>query len=245
MDTLLRSSRRPLQLLVGLWLYGATMALMVRAGLGLDPWDVFHQGLTEHLGISFGAVVAIVGAVVLLAWIPLKQRPGIGTILNIVVIAIAVDVTLGWVPVPSHDAIEWRTALLVTGILGNGLAAALYVGAGLGAGPRDGLWVAIVDRTGVSIRIVRTVMEVTVLSIGFALGGNVNIGTVAYALAIGPIVGLLLPLVQMPPVRTRRRRAAETSVAESVEGRLLEMSTPAPATPRGCAPTGVAVRPGA
>jgi uncharacterized membrane protein YczE len=190
--------RRLLQLGVGLWLYGATMALMIKAGLGLDPWDVFHEGLTKATGLSFGTIVAIVGALCLLAWLPLRQRPGLGTVLNIIVIAISVDVTLALVPDPASHAIELKCLLASLGIVGNGLAGALYVGAALGTGPRDGLWVGIVARTDWSITAVRTTLEFSVLTAGLILGGTANIATVVYALAIGPIVQRLLPLVEVP-----------------------------------------------
>lgn len=186
-----RLLRRLVQLLAGLWLYGATMALMIESGLGLDPWDVFHEGLTHHIGLSFGAVTALVGALVLIAWIPLRQRPGIGTVLNVIVIAISVDVTLAWLP-EADDALL-AVPMLAGGIVGNGLAGALYVGSDLGPGPRDGLWVAIVRRSGLSVRLVRTSIEVTVVAAGFALGGTVGAGTVLYALSIGPIVQAFLP----------------------------------------------------
>ncbi|WP_286929730.1 MULTISPECIES: membrane protein YczE [Aeromicrobium] len=184
-------TRRLVQLMVGLWLYGATMALMVRAGLGLDPWDVFHEGVTHHVDLTFGQVVIVVGALVLLAWIPLRQRPGIGTVANVLVIGVAADVTLAMLPEASTLALG--VLMLVTGVVGNGLAGAMYVGAGLGPGPRDGLWTGIVRRTGASVRIVRTGLEVVVLVTGFALGGTVGLGTVLYALTIGPIVQFFLP----------------------------------------------------
>ncbi|HUP99856.1 MAG TPA: hypothetical protein VM093_05290, partial [Aeromicrobium sp.] len=128
------------QLIVGLLLYGFTMALMVQAGLGLDPWDVFHEGLTHHVPLTFGQVVIVVGAVVLLLWIPLRQRPGIGTLLNVVLIGLAADAGIALVPAPD-DLWAW-SALLLVGVVGNGLAGALYIGARLGPGPRDGLWVS-------------------------------------------------------------------------------------------------------
>lgn len=178
------------QLVVGLLLYGFTMALMVQAGLGLDPWDVFHEGLTHHVPLTFGQVVIVVGAIVLLLWIPLRQRPGIGTVLNVILIGLAADVGIALVDAPEE---MWaRVSLLVLGVVGNGLAGALYIGARLGAGPRDGLWVALVERTGVSVRLVRTGIELSVLATGFLLGGTVGIGTVLYALAIGPIVQFFL-----------------------------------------------------
>lgn len=184
-------SGRLVRLVVGLWLYGATMALMVRAGLGLDPWDVLHEGLSRLAGWTFGQVVIVVGALVLLAWIPLRQRPGIGTVLNIVLIGVAVDVTLAFVP--PVEVWHERWALLVAGVVGNALAGAIYIGADLGTGPRDGLWTGIVRRTGASVRLVRTSIELTVLAVGFALGGTVGVGTVVYALAVGPLVHVFLP----------------------------------------------------
>jgi uncharacterized membrane protein YczE len=183
-------SARVTQLVAGLLLYGFTMALMVQAGLGLDPWDVFHQGLTHYAPLSFGQVVIVVGAIVRLLWIPLKQRPGIGTVLNVLLIGLAADAGIAVVAAP--DALSARVALLVIGVVGNGLAGALYIGARLGTGPRDGLWVAVVEHTGLSVRVVRTGIEVTVLVAGFLLGGTVGIGTVLYALAIGPLVQFFL-----------------------------------------------------
>lgn len=200
-----RLGRRLVQLVVGLWLYGVTMAFMVEAGLGLDPWDVLHEGLTLHVPLTFGQVVIVVGALVLLAWIPLRQRPGIGTVLNVVLIGIAVDVTLALLPTP--ESLGVRIGFLVVGIVGNGVAGALYIGADLGTGPRDGLWSGIVRRTGASIRVVRTGLELTVLVIGFVLGGTVGVGTVLYAVMIGPIVQTALPFTQV-----RRQSRAGTPV---------------------------------
>ena len=191
---------RLVQLVVGLLLYGFTMALLVQSRLGLDPWDVFHEGLTRYLPLTFGQVVIAVGAVVLLLWIPLRQRPGIGTVLNVVIIGLAADAGIEFVRAPEE---MWaRVTLLLIGLVGNGLAGALYIGARLGNGPRDGLWVAVVDRTGVSVRTVRTGIEVTVLTVGFVLGGTVGLGTVLYALAIGPLVQFFLdrvPDARRPP----------------------------------------------
>jgi uncharacterized membrane protein YczE len=192
--------RRFAQLLIGLWGYGATMALMIEARLGLDPWDVFHQGLTRHLPLSFGVVTMLVGAVVLMLWIPLRQRPGIGTVLNVLVIGVSVDATLTLLPTPGQ--LPARAGFLAAGIAGNALSGALYVGAGLGTGPRDGLWVGLVRRTGASVRLVRTTIEVSALIAGFALGGTVGVGTVLYALLIGPLVQVFLPLVRVPEPAT-------------------------------------------
>lgn len=181
------------QLVVGLLLYGFTMALMVESGLGLDPWDVFHEGLTHHVPLTFGQVVIVVGAIVLLLWIPLRQRPGIGTLLNVLLIGLAADAGIALIAAP--DEMWARVTLLVIGVVGNGLAGALYIGARLGTGPRDGVWVALVERTGLSVRLVRTGIEVTVLATGFLLGGTVGIGTALYALAIGPLVQFFLERV--------------------------------------------------
>jgi uncharacterized membrane protein YczE len=185
--------RRLPQLLGGLWLYGVSMALMLRSGLGLDPWDVLHEALSERTGLTFGTITALTGVVVLLCWIPLRQRPGVGTVANILVIAVAVDVTLAVVTAPSGLAV--RIVLLVVGVVLNGLATAAYLGVRLGPGPRDGLMTGFSARTGVSIRWVRTGIEVTVLATGWLLGGTVGVGTVVYALAIGPLTQAFLPLV--------------------------------------------------
>ncbi|MEU4678116.1 hypothetical protein [Micromonospora sp. NPDC023737] len=188
-----RPVRRLTQLFVGLALYGISMALMIRSGLGLNPWDVFHQGLSERTGLSFGTVTIAVGAVVLLLWIPLRQRPGLGTVSNVVVIGLVVDATLALLP--AGGPLWIRIGLLITGIVANGAATGLYLGARLGAGPRDGLMTGYVARRpNRSIRLVRTVIEITVLALGFLLGGTVGLGTVAYALAIGPLAQLFVPM---------------------------------------------------
>ncbi|HUW77286.1 MAG TPA: hypothetical protein VMV52_00880 [Candidatus Nanopelagicaceae bacterium] len=183
--------RRLSQLYAGLTLYGASMALMIRGNIGLDPWDVFNQGLTRVTHLSFGTIVIVSGLLILLLWIPLRQRPGVGTISNVFVIGIAVDAFLRVVP-DSSSGYE-SAILLLSGVFLNGLAGALYIGAGLGPGPRDGLTIGLVDRTGKSIRLIRTIIELSVLAIGWAMGGTVGIGTVAYALLIGPILHVLLP----------------------------------------------------
>lgn len=188
-----RMPRRLVQLILGLWLYGWSMALMIHAGLGLDPWDVFHDGLAQRSGLTFGTVVTIAGALVLLLWIPLRQMPGLGTVANVLVIGVATDVGLAVLPRP--DGLALQVAVLVLGVVLNGLAGALYIGAQLGPGPRDGLMTGLARRTGRSLRLVRTGIEVTVLAAGFLLGGVVGLGTVLYALAIGPLVQLMLPWV--------------------------------------------------
>jgi uncharacterized membrane protein YczE len=189
-------TRRLVQLYAGLLLYGASMALMIRAGLGLDPWDVLHQGLAERLPLSFGMVTIVVGALVLLAWIPLRQRPGFGTVSNVIVIGLAVDAALAVLPAP--DAPPLRVAFMLAGVGLNGVATAAYIGARLGPGPRDGLMTGLVRRTGRSVRLVRTSIEVTVLAAGWLLGGTVGVGTVVYALGIGPLVHVLLPVLTVP-----------------------------------------------
>lgn len=190
-----RFERRLPQLLVGLVLYGWSMAMLIRSGLGLDPWDVFHQGLANHLPITFGQVTILVGALVLLLWIPLRQRPGIGTVLNVFVIGLAADA--GLAAMPATVGLPGQIAMLLGGVVANGLAGALYVGARLGPGPRDGLWVALTKRTGHSIRLVRTVLEVSIVAIGWLLGGVVGVGTIVYALAIGPIVQFFMSWVEV------------------------------------------------
>jgi hypothetical protein len=189
-------TRRLVQLYAGLVLYGASMALMIRAGLGLDPWDVLHQGIAERLPLSFGMVTIAVGALVLLAWIPLRQRPGVGTVSNVIVIGLAVDAALAVLPAP--EALALRVAFMLAAVGLNGVATAAYIGARLGPGPRDGLMTGLVRRTGRSVRLVRTSIEVTVLAAGWLLGGTVGVGTVAYALGIGPLVHVLLPALTVP-----------------------------------------------
>ena len=188
-----RTARRLVQLAAGLTLYGVSMGLMVRSRLGLDPWDVFHYGVAQHLPVSFGTVVIIVGALVLLLWIPLRQWPGLGTVANVVVIGLATDATLSLLRAPS--AMPARAGLLLAGIVLNGLAGALYIGSQFGPGPRDGLMTGLVRRTGRSFRLVRTTIEVTVLAVGWLMGGVVGVGTVLYAVLIGPLVQLFLPLL--------------------------------------------------
>jgi uncharacterized membrane protein YczE len=188
-----RLPRRLVQLAVGLTLYGVSMAMMVRSRLGLDPWDVLHYGLAERLPLTFGQVTMVVGALVLLLWIPLRQWPGIGTVANVVVIGLATDAGLALIPEPS--ALGTRGALLFGGIVLNGLAGGLYIGSQLGPGPRDGLMTGLNRRTGWSIRLIRTGIEVAVLCVGWLLGGVVGLGTVAYALLIGPLVQFFLPRV--------------------------------------------------
>lgn len=197
-----RPVRRGVQLLVGLVLYAASIAMLVDAGLGSMPWDVLTQGIVLRTDLSFGVVTLLTGLVVLACWIPLRQRPGVGTVANVIVISALVDpflTLLDGLP----DALGVRIALAASGIVLNGLATGLYVGARLGPGPRDGLMTGLVRRTGRSVRLVRTTIEVTVVSVGWLLGGTVGFATLAYALAIGPLVHLFLARLTVPvPVAT-------------------------------------------
>ena len=188
-----RLVRRIPQLYAGLFLFGWSMAMMIKADLGLPPWDVLHQGLTHYWPISFGAVTIIVGAVVLLLWVPLRQWPGLGTVSNVFVVGVAVDIGIWALPTPHGMAA--RIALLLAGVILNGLAGAVYIGSAFGAGPRDGLMTGLVQRTGLSVRVIRTGIELAVLGVGFLLGGTVGVGTVLYAVGIGPLVQLFLPYV--------------------------------------------------
>jgi len=179
-----------LNLYLGLVLFGVSCAMIVASGLGLGPWDVFHQGLSEQIGIQLGWVVIGVGLAVLLLWIPLRQRPGIGTISNAIVIGLVIDATL--TVLSQQGSLVARAGLLVVGVIGSGIATGLYIGAGLGPGPRDGLMTGLAAR-GHSIRVVRTSIGLTVLVVGWLLGGTVGIGTVLYALSIGPLAHFFIP----------------------------------------------------
>ncbi|MBX5474494.1 MAG: hypothetical protein IRZ20_05720 [Thermoleophilia bacterium] len=188
--------RRLVQLYLGLVLYGLSSSLLVLAGLGLDPWDVFHQGLARHTPLAIGTWAIVVGALVLLLWIPLRQRPGIGTLSNVVVIGAVMDVVLAVTPTPR--ALGWRVVCLVAGVVLSGVATGAYIGAGLGPGPRDGLMTGLAAR-GHSIRVVRTAIELTVLVTGWLLGGTVGVGTVLYAVSIGPLAHVFIPLLAREP----------------------------------------------
>jgi uncharacterized membrane protein YczE len=191
--------RRGTQLAAGLVAYAASMALVVHAGLGSMPWDVLTQGIARHTGASFGTVTLVTSAVVLACWIPIRQRPGIGTVANVLVIGLLIDPFLAVLDhLPDPLPLAARGALMAVGIVLNGLATGLYVGARLGPGPRDGLMTGLVARTGWPIRVVRTGIEVTVVAAGWVLGGTVGVGTVAYALAIGPLVQIFLPRLTVP-----------------------------------------------
>ena len=178
--------RRLCQLYVGLALFGLSLALMIRARLGLPPWDVLHQGAVATTGLSFGAIVTATGALTLLLWIPLRQRPGLGTISNVVLIGFSADLAL--VVIAEPVSLAMRMTMLLSGIALNGLATAMYITSGFGPGPRDGLMTGLAARTGRSLRRVRTVIELFVLGLGWVLGGTAGAGTVLYALLVGPII---------------------------------------------------------
>lgn len=200
---------RLLMLFTGLLLYGFSNGLLVLAGLGLDPWDVLHQGLARTFGGAVGTWSIAVGAIVLLGWVPLRQRPGIGTICNVVLIGLTLNATL-WLLPPPHG-LAWQCVVMVAAVVVNGVATGLYIGAGLGPGPRDGLMTGIAAR-GKSIRVVRTTIELSVLLAGWLLGGSVGIGTLVYAIGIGPLVHLFLPLLTMPAKGAGRHDQPTASV---------------------------------
>lgn len=207
--------RRLLQLFIGLTLYGVSTAMFVRADLGADPWNVFHLGVANLLSMNIGVVIIAVGVLVLLAWIPLRQRPGFGTLSNVVMIGLAADVAL--VVIPGFESLLARSGLLVSAVILNALATSLYIGAGFGAGPRDGLMTGIHARTGWPVRRIRTAIEVSVLLIGWLLGGTVGVGTVLYALAIGPLIQICLPWFRHQPqsrIRPRNAPGAQSSVGD-------------------------------
>lgn len=194
--------RRLLQLYLGLGLYGFSMALLVRSELGVIPWDVLHQGIARSIGWSLGSVTIAVGALVLLLWIPLRERPGLGTVSNVVVIGLAVDATLAVVPpldaLPPLDSVAGRVLLAVAGVVLNAVATAGYIGVRLGPGPRDGLMTGLVRRTGRSVRLVRSGIEAVVVLVGWLLGGTLGLATVLYALSIGPLTQVFLPRLTVP-----------------------------------------------
>lgn len=209
-----RLGRRLIQLYAGLVLYGVSSALLVESGLGLEPWNVLHQGLARLTGASIGVVLIAVGAAVLLLWIPLRQRPGLGTVSNVFVIGLALDGSLA--VLPDVRSLAVRIPLLVAGIVLNGAATGLYISANFGPGPRDGLMTGLHRLTGRSIRLVRTVVELAVVITGFALGGTVGIGTLLYALSIGPLAQLFLKVFAVPS-----ESGGSTVVAMRTPGRAI------------------------
>jgi len=217
-------ARRVVQLLIGLLLYGAGCALTVRAGLGVDPWTVFAEGVSIHTGIGIGWVTNIVGFLVLLLWIPLRQRPGVGTIANILLVGTSMQIVL-WL-MPPMSGILPQIGVLLGGIVLVAVASGLYIGARFGPGPRDGLMTGLHARLGWPIWVCRAVVEVTVLAIGWLLGGTVGIGTVLFALLIGPLVHIALPLLDTAP-RARSVLAERGPIAAGghpgVEGALRDL----------------------
>lgn len=198
-----RITKRTTHLLVGLVLFGIGIGLMLQSGLGVPPWDVLHQGMANHFGLTVGIWSIIISAVVLIGWLPLREPYGIGTLLNAVIIGVTLDIAVLLIPQP--EVLAAQVLLLGSGILLIGFASGLYIGADLGPGPRDGLMTGIARR-GPSIRLTRTVLEVTVLGAGWLLGGTFGVGTVAFAVFIGPIVQFFLP-------RLHVETAVETSKA--------------------------------
>lgn len=203
-------ARRSTSLLAGLLLYGFSDALLLLAGLGVDPWDVLHQGLSRRLGLAVGTWSIIIGAAVLLLWIPLRQRPGIGTLTNVVLVGGTVDATMAWTPAPHAVWLRWT--VLLAGILLNGVATGCYIGAGMGPGPRDGLMTGLAAR-GHSVRVVRTGIELSVLLVGWLLGGDVGWGTLCYAVAIGPLAHVFMPLLAIGNTRATAAMAEAETVS--------------------------------
>lgn len=201
-----RPLRRLPQLLSGLALYGFSLSMLVRAALGVNPWSVLYEGLEHRTPLSFGTISAVLGVLVLLLWIPLKQRPTFGTFANIAVLAVSSD--LGLLVLPGDLGLPARIGLLAAGVVLNGLSVAVYVGARFGPGPRDGLMTGAAALTGCSLRRVRTVIELTVLAAGWLLGGTVGAGTVLYALAVGTVTQYFLPLTTYRGPRAAPRVSA-------------------------------------
>ncbi|WP_420471600.1 YczE/YyaS/YitT family protein [Brevundimonas sp. FT23042] len=201
--------RRFTQLQLGLFLYGLSIALMVRAELGLNPWSVFHQGLSDVTGVSMGLVVNGVGLLVLLLWIPLRQKPGIGTICNVLLIGTVADLCLR--VLPPLDALWLRSVFLIAGVLLNAVATGAYIGAGLGPGPRDGITTGLLRVTRWEVRWVRTGVEATVLALGWLMGGTVGVGTVLFVATTGPLLQIFLPMFTRPEGSGPASRLARAS----------------------------------
>jgi uncharacterized membrane protein YczE len=217
--------RRLVRLYTGLVLYGVSDAMLVRAALGLDPWDVFHQGLAERFGIGIGTVSVIVGAMVLLLWWPLRQRPRLGTLSNVVVVGGTIDAVMAVLPYHPQPAV--RIPLLILGVLLNGVATGLYISARYGPGPRDGLMTGLHRRTGRSLRLIRTGIELGVLTAGYLLGGGVGVGTVLYAVAIGPLAQFFLHRFD---AEARKAAAVRAARGGGAGGRRSPVPVPPAAT---------------
>ena len=192
-----RFPERLLRCLVGLGLFGFGIALFLESHLGVPPWDVFHKGVADKLDVSIGVVIIATGVVLLFLWIPLRQRPGLGTILNALEIGLVVDLAKGSIGEP--DRLWVRIMMLIAGLLVIAVGSALYIGAGLGPGPRDGLMMGLAER-GVSVRLGRTVIEAVVVVAGLSLGGSIGVGTILFAVGIGPLVQVLLPRLDIRPI---------------------------------------------
>jgi len=216
----LRAGRLPerlLRLMVGLWLYGISNALMMRSALGGSPWVVFHQGAARHLPVSIGTIMVLVAVLVLLLWIPLRQMPGLGTVANTLLLGPFTDLGLRMIAAP--ESLPWRWACLLAGVAFCALATALYVGAQLGTGPRDGLMTGFVRRTGGSLQRVRTSIEIVVLVLGIVLGGTAGVGTLVFALCVGPITQRLMRhLVVRLPVAAPVIAAPAATIAGAADG---------------------------
>jgi len=196
---------RLVRCLSGLAMFGLGISCILEADLGAAPWDAFHQGVSRHTGISVGTVIVIVGVLLLLLWIPLRQKPGLGTILNALEIGVTVDLIM---PVlPDAEALLARFGYLAAGLLAVAIGSGLYIGSGLGAGPRDGIMIGLAKR-GLSVRVARTAIELSVLVLGVLLGGTIGIGTVAFTFGIGPLVQVFLPPLALPPRKTPAAVAA-------------------------------------
>jgi uncharacterized membrane protein YczE len=191
-----RPVQRAVRLLAGLLVFGVSLALLIKAGLGLDPWDVFAQGFSRRTGLSIGTVTIVTSLLLLLAWIPLRQRVGLGTVANALVVGLVIDAGLTVLPDP--PGLAGQIAYLVVAVLGSGVGSGLYIGAGWGPGARDGIMTGLAAR-GVPLYLARAAIELSALLIGWLLGGSVGIGTIVFALAIGPVVGLLLPRLAIRP----------------------------------------------
>ncbi|MBM4409406.1 MAG: hypothetical protein FJ038_12620 [Chloroflexi bacterium] len=200
-------ARRLPKLIVGLLIFGAGIGVQAEAGLGLGPWEALHQGIARQTGIELGTVSILLGVPILLAWWPLGERPGIGTVLNIVLIGLATNAAIAVLPAPGSDQLWLQLVMMATGVVMIGVASGIYLATDLGAGPRDGLMTGLHRRFGWSISRARTGLELTVLVIGFLLGGTVGLGTVAFALGIGPIVQWSLSVFDLSGVVARRRAA--------------------------------------
>jgi uncharacterized membrane protein YczE len=216
-------AQRIARLFPGLVLYGVSDGMILLAGLGVDPWDVFHQGLSRRLGLGVGTWAVIIGLIVLALWIPMRQRPGIGTVCNVIVVGAVIDIVLAVFPAPHQIVVRW--ALLLSGVGLNAVATAAYIGAGLGPGPRDGLMTGLAAR-GHSVRIVRTAIELSVLAVGWLLGGTVGIGTVIYALSIGPLAHYFLPRLDIDSRRTQSGQQLTSPLAEPPVAAVTPGSSP-------------------